>query len=100
MKEIREYPENRLDIRIDEHGNTTYQQNPVFAKYYTPSRDELEEELEELKDRLELLVTDEPEDLYSDEHDDWEEERRRLEEEMEDLEEEIEKMNGNGGSGL
>ena len=96
MKEIRDYPENRLDIRIDEHGNTTYQQNPVFADYYAPSRDELEEELEELKDRLELLAADEPDELDSDEHDDWEEERRRLEEEMDELEEEIGKMDGNG----
>lgn len=99
MREIREYPENRLDIRVDEHGNTTYQQNQVFAKYYAPSREELEEKLEELRDRLELLVTDEPVDLYSDEHDDWEEERRRLEEEMDDLGDEIEKMDGNGGNG-
>ena len=49
-----------------------------------------------MKERLELLATDEPDELYSDEHDDWEEERRRLEEEMDELEEEIGKMDGNG----
>ena len=47
------------------------QQNPEFAKYYAPTREEKEEELDELKDRLEWLEIDEPVDLYSDEHDDW-----------------------------
>ncbi len=93
MKELPNYPENRLDIRMDEQGNMSYQQNPAFAAYYAPTREEKEEELEELKDRLELLEIDEPDNLYSDEHDDWEEERRRLEDEIEDLEEEIEEMN-------
>ena len=67
MKELPNYPENRLDIRVDEQGNMTYQQNPVFAAYYAPTREEKEEELEELKDRLELLELDEPDDCYSDE---------------------------------
>ena len=52
MNEIPNYPENRLDIRVDENGNITYQQNPVFAHYYAPTREEKEEELEALKDRL------------------------------------------------
>ena len=89
MKQSPDYPENRLDIRVDEKGNMTYEQNAVFAKYYAPTRVDREAELEELKDRLELLEIDEPVDLYSEEHDDWEEERRRLEEEIEDLEEEL-----------
>ena len=42
---------------------------------------------------LELLEIDEPVDLYSDEHDDWEEERRRLEDEIDDLEDELSGMN-------
>ena len=94
MKELPDYPENRLDIRVDEQGNVTYQQNPVFAKYYAPTLEEKEEELEELKDRLEILELDEPVDLYSDEHDEWEEERRTLEEDIDDLEEEIAGMKG------
>ena len=93
MKEIPNYPENRLDIRVDEQGNINYQQNPVFAAYYAPTREEMEEGLEELKDRLERLEMDEPDDCYSDEYDDWEEERRKLEDEIEDLEDELDKMN-------
>ena len=87
-----EYPENRLDIRVDEQGNVTFEQNREFAKYYAPTLSEKEEELEELRHRLDLLEIDEPEELYSSEHDDWEEERRLLEEEIEDLEDEIEEM--------
>ena len=89
MKETPGYPENRLDIRVDEQGKITYEQNPVFAQYYAPTREEKEEELEALKDRLELLDLDEPDDVYSEEHDDWEDIRRSLTEAIEDLEEEI-----------
>jgi len=84
-----DYPENRLDIRIDEHGNMIFQPNPEFAKAYAPTREEKEEELEELRYRLELLEIDEPPYDWSDEHDDWEEEKRLLEDEIEDLEDEI-----------
>ena len=63
MKEIPEYPENRLDLCVDGQGNITYRQNPVFAKYYAPTREEKEQELEDLKDRLELLELDEPMDV-------------------------------------
>ena len=94
MQKLPNYPQNRLDIRIDEQGNVTYEQNPEFAKYYAPTREEKEEELEDLKDRLELLEIDEPVDLYSDEHDDWEEERRRLEDEIAELEEELSETDG------
>ena len=89
MKETPGYPENRLDIRVDEQGKITYEQNPVFAQYYAPTREEKAEELEALKDRLELLDLDEPDDVYSEEHDDWEDIRRGLTEAIEDLEEEI-----------
>ena len=89
MKETPGYPENRLDIRVDEQGKITYEQNPVFAQYYAPTREEKEEELEALKDRLELLDLDEPDDVYSEEHDDWADIRRGLTEAREDLEEEI-----------
>ncbi len=89
MTELPNYPENRLNIRVDAQGNVSYEQNREFAKYYVPTREEKEEELEELRERLELLEIDEPVELYSDEHDEWEEERRALEDEIEDLEEEI-----------
>ena len=89
MKEIPDYPENRLDIRVDEKGNITYQQNPAFAEYYTPTREEKEEELEELEERLELLDLDEPFDMYSAEYEDWEDEKRLLEEKIEELRNEI-----------
>ena len=92
MKETPGYPENRLDIRVDEQGKITYEQNPVFAQYYAPTREEKEEELEALKDRLELLDLDEPDDVYSEEHDDWEDIRRGLTEAIEDLEDEIREM--------
>ena len=49
MQKLPNYPQNRLDIRIDENGNVTYEQNPEFAKYYAPTRAEKEEELEEHK---------------------------------------------------
>ena len=45
MKETPGYPENRLDIRVDEQGKITYEQNPVFAQYYAPTREEKEEDL-------------------------------------------------------
>ena len=92
MKETPGYPENRLDIRMDEQGKITYEQNPVFAQHYAPNREEKEEELEALKDRLELLDLDEPDDLYSEEYEDWEDIRRGLTEAIEDLEDEIREM--------
>lgn len=92
MKDIPNYPENRLDIRIDEKGKMSFQKNREFARYYLPTREEKEEELEEMRDRLELLEIDEPVDLYSDEHDEWEEERQDLEDRIAELETEIEEM--------
>ena len=93
MQEKPGYPENRLDIRTDAQGNITYEQNPVFAKYYfMRSREETEEELEDLRDRLVLHDLDEPSDLCGVAHDEWEDERRRIEEHIEDLEEELQNM--------
>ena len=92
MDGIPNYPENRLDIRVDENGSVTYEQNAEFAKYYAPTKEELEQELEELQDRLELLEIDEPDYLYGDEHDEWEEERADLEDQIADLEERIASM--------
>ena len=89
MTEIPDYPENRLDIRIDGQGKVTYQQNAKFAKYYALTREEKEEELEDLRDQLELLELDEPDDIFSVEHEDWEDEKTALEEAIEDLEEAI-----------
>ena len=92
MEKLPKYPENRLDIRVDELGNITFEQNSEFAKYYASTKEEIEEELEELKEQLDLLEIDEPDDFYSDEHDDWEDERRALEEKIEGIEEEISNM--------
>ena len=92
MSEIKNYPENRLDIRIDENGNITYEQKIEFAKFYAPTKEEKVEEMEELRDRLELLDLDEPDDEFSVEYEEWEEEKRRLEEEIADLEDEINDM--------
>jgi hypothetical protein len=93
MKDIPNYPENRLDIRVDERGNVVYEQNPVFAKYYAKTPlEEKEEELETLKHRLEMLKIDEPTDVLSVAYEDWEDLRDALEEQIDELEEEIENM--------
>ena len=89
MDEFRKYPENRLDIRVDENGNVSFEENREFARYYAPTRDELEEELETLKDRLADLQLDEPYDPGSILHDDWEDAVKELEEQIRDLEEKI-----------
>ena len=52
----------------------------------------MEQELEELKDRLELLKLDEPMDVLSIEFEDWEAERNILEDKIEEIEEKIENM--------
>ena len=93
MQILPNYPQNRLDIRVDEQGNVTYEQNQEFAKHYAPTRAEKEEELEELRDRLELLEIDEPPDSFSDEYEDWEEDKRLLEDEIQEVEDEIAGMN-------
>ena len=89
MTDVQGYPENRLDIRIDEQGNMIYQPNPEFVKAYAPTREEKEEELEELRYRLELLLIDEPSDSFGYEYEEWEEEKQLLEDEIEELEDEI-----------
>ena len=92
MDGIPNYPENRLDIRVDENGRVSFEKNAEFAKYYAPTREEMEEELEEMQDELEMLELDEPEDLYGDEHDEWEEARNDLEDRITELESRIETM--------
>ena len=53
------------------------------------TREEAEEELEELENQLDMLNVDEPEDILSLEHDEWEDEVSDLEERIRDIEEEI-----------
>ena len=90
MDDRRKYPENRLDIRVDENGQISYEENAVFAKYYAPTREELEEELEELQNQLDLLNLDEPADILSLAHDEWEDAVTNLEDRIREIEEEIE----------
>ena len=92
MNYRKEYPENRLNIRVDECGNVFFEENKEFKKYYAPTLEELEEEMEELKDDLALMNLDEPDDLCSIEHDDWEDEMDNLQEKIRDIEEAIAKM--------
>ena len=90
MDDRRKYPENRLDIRVDENGQISYEENAVFAKYYAPTKEELEEELEELQNQLDLLNLDEPADILSLAHDEWEDAVTDLEDRIREIEEEIE----------
>ena len=53
---LSEYPENRLHIVVDENGNITYRQDPEFLKYYNPTPEEIEEELEDLEYQLEMKL--------------------------------------------
>ena len=87
MGELPNYPENRLDIRVDENGNVTFEQNAEFAKYYAPTREELEEELEDLQYQLEMLELDEPVDRFDGSYTEWEEEVVKLKNRIEELEE-------------
>ena len=87
---MNEYPENHLNIRIDENGKVTYEQDPLFAKYYfQPPENPAEARLEELRERLDDLLIREPVNLYSEAHDDWELRRAELEDEIADLESEL-----------
>ncbi len=87
MGELPNYPENRLDIRVDENGNVTFEQNAEFVKYYAPTREELEEELEDLQYQLEMLELDEPLDRFDGSYTEWEEEVVKLKNRIEELEE-------------
>ena len=89
MGDIPNYPENRLDIRVDENGNMTFEQNVEFAKYYAPTRAELEEELEDLEYQLDMLELDEPVDRFDGSFTEWEEEMVRLRNRIQELEETI-----------
>ncbi len=92
MSESGKYPENRLNIRIDENGHITFEKNEEFAKYYMPTREEAEEELEELQYELDSLNLDEPADILSVEHDDWEETVSFLEDQIREPEQFIETL--------
>ena len=93
MSEFGKYPENRLDIRVDENGNVSFEQNEEFRKYYKPTREELEEELEELQDQLDMLSLDEPDDILGIEHDEWEDQVNDLQDRIREIEEMIEAIN-------
>ena len=94
MGDLKNYPDNRLNIRVDENGNITYEQNREFARYYAPTREELEEELEELQYQLEQMELDEPLDPSCLAHDEWEDARNDLEDRIRELEEQIENSQG------
>ena len=92
MGELPNYPENRLDIRVDENGNMTFEQNAEFAKYYAPTRADREEELEDLEYQLEMLELDRPVDSFDGSYEEWAEEMRVMKNRIAELEEEIEGM--------
>ena len=85
MDEFRSFPDRGLDIRVDEQGRMTFVPNPEFAQHY--ATDPAEEELEELRDALAMLELDEPDDLFSAEHDEWEYETDELKRRIAGLEE-------------
>ena len=81
------YPENRLNIRVDEQGRVSFEQDPAFAAaYFAPPAAPAQQRLQELRERLEDLRAWEPEYLYGDAHDDWELAIADLEDEIADLE--------------
>lgn len=86
-----EYPENHLNIRVDENGNVSYEQDPLFAKYYFQAPENPDQaRLEELRERLDDLLITEPLNPYGEAHDDWELRVADLEDEIEDLESRLE----------
>ena len=90
---LSEYPENRLHIVVDENGNISYRQDPEFLKYYNPTPEEMEEELEDLEYQLEMKLLDEPVgpfDMFDTEYDDWKDELSELREKIRELKEAIE----------
>ena len=90
---LSEYPENRLHIVVDENGNITYRQDPELLKYYNPTLEEMEEELEDLEYQLEMKLLDEPVgpfDMFDTEYDDWKDELSELREKIRELKEAIE----------
>jgi len=93
MSQFGKYPDNRLDIRVKENGEISFEQNAEFARYYAPTREELEEELEELQDQLDMLNLDEPSDILGIEHDEWEEAVESLEDQIREIEENMEGLN-------
>ena len=86
-----EYPENHLNIRVDENGNVSYEQDSLFAKYYfQPPENPLEARLEELREKLDHMLALEPANLYGESHEDWELRVADLEDEIADLESQLE----------
>ena len=82
-----EYPENHLNIRVDENGNVSYEQDPLFAKYYfQPPENPDQARLEELRERLDDLLIAEPLNPYGESHDEWELRVADIEDEIADLE--------------
>ncbi len=81
-----EYPDNRLRIRIDGSGKVSFEQDADFARYYKPTREDIEEEIEELRDELAELELNEPMDALDGPYSDWEEEKEELENRIEELE--------------
>ncbi len=87
---MNKYPENRLNIRVDKNGKISFEQDPAFAAvYFAMAAHPAAERLQELQEELEDLENEEPENLYGDEHDEWEQRRAELEDEISDLEDEI-----------
>ncbi len=88
---MKEYPENRLNIHVDEQGNIAYEQDAAFAYFYNRrTREDAEEELEDLRDELAELELNEPFILTGIAHDNWEDRKDVLEEKIRLLEEELE----------
>lgn len=90
-----DYPENRLNIMIDENGNVSYRQDPAFLKYYVPTAEELEEELQDLEFELDMKLLDEPVgpfDMFDTEYDDWKDEVSDIRERIRELRESIEEI--------
>ena len=92
-----DYPENRLNILIDQNGNVSFRQDEEFLKYYTPTAEEMEEELEDLEYQLEMKLLDEPcgpFDMFDTEYDDWKDELRDLRERIRELKESLQEKQG------
>lgn len=75
-KEDRRQRELAIDIEIDEENALD-------------EEEELYERLDALRDELSDLEWEEPDDISSEEYDEWDEKRQELEEEIEKLEEKL-----------
>ena len=87
------YPDNRLIIRVSTDGKESFEQDPVFAAhYFKRTAEDAEEELEILRDDLAELEVNEPFNITSVAHDDWEDRMTDLEDRIRELEQEIESL--------